>query len=79
MIVSHERQLIVFADPLGTGGSVLRALSPWGDVNVVKEYERNNANPFFHAMTPQEAEWQFDSIGLAFRNYLRVSMTEQPF
>ena len=79
MIVSHERQLIVFADPLGTGDSVLRALSPWGDVKVLKERERNNANPFFYGMTPQEAEWQVDGMGLAFRSYLRVSMTEHPF
>ncbi|MFT4742763.1 MAG: hypothetical protein ACI91Z_000737 [Yoonia sp.] len=79
MIVSHERRLIVFADPLGAGDSVLRALSPWGDVEIVKERDRNSANPFFYGMTPQEAEWQFDCMGLAFRSYLRVSMTEHPF
>ena len=79
MIVSHEHQLIVFADPLGTEDSGLRALSPWGGVKVVKKYERNNANPFFYGMTPQEAEWQFDCMGLAFRRYLRFSMIEHPF
>jgi hypothetical protein len=66
LIVSHERQLIIFADPLGTGDSILRVLSPWGNVKVVKERERNNANPFFYGMTPQEAEWQLDGMGLAF-------------
>ncbi|GEM_PF-5891706 len=57
MIESHKRQLIVFADPFGAEDSVLRALSPWGDVKIVKERERNCANPFFYGMTPQEAEW----------------------
>lgn len=57
MIVSNERRLIVFADPLGAGDSVLRTLSPWGDVEIVKKRERNSANPFFYGVTPQEAEW----------------------
>ena len=79
MIVSHERRFIVFCDPLGAGQTVLHALSPWGDVNVVAERQRSNKNPFFHGMTPQEAEWQFDGMGLAFRSYLRISLTEHPF
>ncbi|MFT5064685.1 MAG: hypothetical protein ACJAXK_001352 [Yoonia sp.] len=79
MIVSHERRFIVFSDPLGVGEHVLHALSPWADVNIVQERDRSSENPFFYGMSPQEAEWQFDGMGLAFRSYLRVSLTEHPF
>lgn len=79
MIVSHERRFIVFADPLGAGGNILHGLSPWSDVEIVSERNRTEETPFFHGMSPQEAEWQFDGMGLAFRSYFRISITEHPF
>lgn len=79
MIVSHKCRFVLFADPLGAGAQVMRALSPWADVDVGGHPDRNQGHMFFNNMTPLEAEWAFDASGLAFRSYLRISITEHPF
>lgn len=75
MIVSHERRFVFFPDPLGASAHVARALTPWAD--SVPEPRVEGAK--VEDMTPQEAEWAFDSCGLAFRSYLRIAVVEHPF
>lgn len=76
MIISHARKFIVFGDPLGAGDEVEAILRPFGDIEICAQ---PRATPFFHGMTPIEAEWAFDAAGLAFNSYLRIAITENPF
>jgi len=76
MIISHARKFIVFGDPLGAGDEVEAILNPFGDVEVGT---RPRNSPFFHGMTPTEAEWAFDAAGFAFQSYLRIAIIENPF
>jgi hypothetical protein len=52
MIISHERRLIIFADPLNAGTGVMRALAPWGDTPVVLAKDRTEDKPFFFWYDP---------------------------
>ncbi len=79
MIVSHKCRFILFSDPLGAGANVMHALSPWSDEIIAAGPDNKQDRMFFHGMTLTEAEWAFDASGLAFRSYLRISVTEQPF
>jgi len=79
MIISHERRFILFPDPLGASAPLMRALTPWGDADIADGPSHRDDRPFFHGMTPTEAEWAFDATGLAFRSYLRISVVENPF
>lgn len=79
MIISHARRFVFFNDPLDAGHEIERALAPFGDEPVGRKDEMSKHCPFFHGMTPVEAEWAFDGAGYAFHSYLRVSVTENPF
>ncbi len=79
MIVSHERQFILFPDPLGAAAPIVDVMRPWGDMEIARYKSDDPANPYFEGMTPVEAEWAFDADEFAFRNYLRISVTENPF
>lgn len=79
MIISHSRKFIVFNDPLDSGHEIERALFPFGDVSIQALPNANGHPPFFHGMTPIEAEWAFDAAGFAFQTYLRISIVESPF
>lgn len=76
MIISHARKFIVFGDPLGAGDAVESILSPFGDVEICAH---PHTSPFFHGMSPVEAEWAFDAAGFAFHSYLRIAITENPY
>ncbi len=79
MIISHSRKFILFTDPLGAGEQVQSLLAPFGDAEIGATPRNRECNPFFHGMTPLEAEWAFDAAGYAFHTYLRLSTIEDPF
>ena len=78
MIISHSRKFILFTDPLGAGEQVQSLLAPFGDAEIGATPRNRECNPFFHGMTPLEAEWAFDAAGYAFHTYLRLSMIVSP-
>lgn len=57
----------------------MRGLLPLGDTRILPLGERDNDTPFATGMSPTEAEWAFDSAGLAYRSYLRVAVVQNPF
>ena len=79
MIICHSRRFIVFCNP-GTGSApLMRLLAPWQEEVVVPFAARGRDKPFYHLMSPAEAEWTFDARDLAFRNYRRITLVQNPF
>lgn len=79
MIICHSRRFIFFANPK-TGSETMRALlAPYGEETVVPYRERTREHPFYPHMSPIEAEWTFDALGLAFRSYRRITCVRDPY
>lgn len=73
MIVSHEKKFIIFPDPLGASDQLMSAISPWADNHLIE------LDVPLSGTSPIEAEWSFDSAGLAFGSYCTIAFIENPF
>ena len=79
MIICHSRRFIFFSNPK-TGSETMRALlAPFAEEPVVAYRARTRERPFYPHMSPVEAEWTFDALGLAFRSYRRITCVRDPF
>ena len=79
MIVSHTRRFVFFPDPLDGSPVLSRGFLPFGDTEVSGFANRHGHLPFACGMSPHEAEWTFDGLGLAYRSYLRIAVVQNPF
>jgi hypothetical protein len=79
MIISHSHKFILFCNP-GTGTApLLRLLSPWQQEPIMEFGQRTAAQPFYHLMSPTEAEWAFEALDYDFHDYRRITLVRNPF
>lgn len=78
MLVSHSGRFVVFTDPLGACPWLSSVLAPWLDQQVAPDIKRSGETILFDGMTPKEAEFAFDMMGYAFRNYTRIAIIRHP-
>lgn len=78
MLVSHSHRFVIFTDPMGACPWISSALGPWLDQPIAADASQNAETILFHGMTPKEAEFAFDTMGFAFRNYTRIAIIRHP-
>lgn len=79
MIISHSKKFVLFCNP-GTGtGPLLRLLAAEAEEEVVEWRHRTAERPFYHVMSPAEAETAFAGRGWDFAAYRRITLVMNPF
>ncbi|RYG91502.1 hypothetical protein EU803_10450 [Loktanella sp. IMCC34160] len=79
MIICHSRRFIYFSNPFCGSDRVRALLDPWNEEPVVAFEQRIPERPFYTHMSPTEAEWTFDALGLKFNDYDRITNLRSPF
>lgn len=79
MIICHSRRFIYFSNPFCGSGRVRALLDPWNEEPIVSYAQRIPERPFYTHMSPTEAEWTFDALGLNFGDYRRITSLRSPF
>lgn len=78
MLVSHSRRFVLFCDPLGACPWISHALAPWLDQPIARDLGSSGPTTLFDDMSPKEAEFAFDMMGFAYRNYTRIAVVRNP-
>lgn len=79
MIISHSRRFILFNNPFTGSDGLCRTLEELNEEPVVAFDQRIPERPFYHHMSPREAAWTFDAMGLPFHEYERITLIRNPF
>lgn len=79
MIICHSRRFIYFSNPFCGSSRVRDLLEPWNEEPIVAYDQRIPERPFYTHMSPTEAEWTFDALGLNFGDYRRITSLRSPF
>lgn len=79
MIVSHRHRFIFFHNPLTASSRLVRYLESWNEEPVVDFRARMPDRPFYHNMSPTEADNAFQRLGWDFLSYRRISCVRSPY
>ena len=79
MIISHRNKFVFFHNPLTGSDPVRRYLESWNEEPIVDFRQRMPNQPFYHNMSPAEAEVAFRNMGWNLRDYATITCVCNPF